>query len=162
MAKSSVIKFPRVTGGFYQVTKDGELVGYIMKEESNKEINWYVFDNATPDLDVAMLHPDTSIDAPDGLLREAKDSAKAYFLNKPVAVAEPVVVIATPDWSESEEEEDAEIDPAFDELMSEDDDEDYEEEAEIVFTDDELEEEDLEEEDDFSYESPESAEFTTV
>ena len=145
MAKSSVIKFPRVTGGFYQVTKDGELVGYIMKEESNKEINWYVFDNPTPDLDVAMLHPDTSIDAPDGLLREAKDSAKAYFLNKLVAVAEPVVEIAAPDWYESEDEDD-----------------DYEEDAEIVFTDDELEEEDLEEEDDFSYESPESVEFTTV
>ena len=144
MAKSSVIKFPRVTGGFYQVTKDGELVGYIMKEETNKEINWYVFDDPTPDLDVAMLHPDTSIDAPDGLLREAKDSAKSYFLNKPVAVAEPVVEIATPDWSEGE------------------DDDDYEEDVEIVFTDDELEEEDLEEEDDFSYESPESAEFTTV
>ena len=160
MAKSSVIKFPRVTGGFYQVTKDGELVGYIMKEDSNKEINWYVFDNGTPDLDVAMLHPDTSIDAPDSLLREAKDSAKAYFLNKPVAVTEPVVEIAAPDWSESVEEEDAEIDSAFDELVSEDeDDDDYEEEAEIVFTDDN---EDLEEEDDFSYESPESAEFTTV
>ena len=158
MAKSSVIKFPRVTGGFYQVTKDGELVGYIMKEESNKEINWYVFDNPTPDLDVAMLRPDTSIDAPDGLLREAKDTAKAYFLNKPVAVAEPVAEIAAPDWSESEEE-DAEIDPAFDELMVDDDDDD---DAEIVFTDDELEEEDLEDEDDFSYESPESAEFTTV
>jgi len=158
MAKSSVIKFPRVTGGFYQVTKNGELVGYIVKEENNKEINWYVFDNPTPDLDVAMLHPDTSIDEPDGLLREAKDTAKAYFLNKPVAVTEPVAEIATPDWSESEEE-DAEIDSDFDELMDEDEDDDYEEDAEIVFTDDELEE-DLE--DNFSYESPESAEFTTV
>lgn len=161
MAKSSVIKFPRVTGGFYQVTKDGELVGYIMKEESNKEINWYIFDNATPDLDVAMLHPDTSIDAPDGLLREAKDSAKAYFMNKPVAVVEPVVEIAAPDWSESEEEEEVAIDSAFDELMGEDD--DYEDEdEEIVFTDDELKEEEEDLEDDFSYESPESAEFTTV
>ena len=157
MAKSSVIKFPRVTSGFYQVTKDGELVGYIMKEENNKEINWYVFDNPTPDLDVAMLHPDTSIDEPDSLLREAKDSAKAYFLNKPIAVTEPVVEIAAPDWSESEEE-DVAIDPAFDELMG-----DEEDEVEIIFIDDEDDElEDLEDEDDFSYESPESAEFTSV
>lgn len=161
MAKSSAIKFPRVTGGFYQVTKDGELVGYIMKEESNKEINWYVFDNSTPDLDVAMLHPDTSIDAPDSLLREAKDSAKAYFLNKPVAVAEPVVEIAAPDWSESEEEEKEEKEVELMGVEEEEEDyEDEEDEVEISFTDDD---EDLEEEeDDFSYESPESAEFTTV
>ena len=103
MAKSPVIKFPRMTAGFYSVTKDGELVGYIMREvEDTKETNWYIFDNATPDMDIAMLHPEDAIDAPDGLFREAKESAKTYFLNRPIQteVVAQVAPIEQAEWTE--------------------------------------------------------------
>jgi hypothetical protein len=105
MAKAPVIKFPRVEAGFYSVTKDGELVGYIMREvEDTKETNWYIFDNATPDMDIAMLHPEDAIDAPDGLFREAKESAKAYFLNRPIQteVAAQVAPVEQAQWSEED------------------------------------------------------------
>ena len=105
MAKQPVIKFPRIAAGFYHVTNDGELVGYIMKEVSDdKETNWYIFDNATPDMDVAMLHPENAIDAPDGLFREAKDSAKAYFLNRPIQteVVSQVAPVEQAQWVEDE------------------------------------------------------------
>ena len=130
MAKSPIVKFPRVEAGFYSVTKDGELVGYIMREvEDTKETNWYIFDNATPDMDIAMLHPEDAIDAPDGLFREAKDSAKTYFLNKPVRV-EPVVQIAPvqeAQWGELAEVED---------LSDEDEDDDAIEDNNLFVSDD--------------------------
>ena len=106
MAKSPIVKFPRIEAGFYSVTKDGELVGYIMREvEDTKETNWYTFDNATPDLDIAMLHPEDAIDAPDGLFREAKESAKAYFLNRPIQteVVAQVAPVEQAQWSEEED-----------------------------------------------------------
>jgi len=107
MAKAPVIKFPRISAGFYHVTKDGELVGYIMKEvEDTKETNWYIFDNATPDMDIAMLHPENAIDAPDGLFREAKESAKSYFLNKPVRV-EATVQVAPVEQAQWDKEDDS-------------------------------------------------------
>jgi hypothetical protein len=108
MAKAPTIKFPRIEAGFYNVTKDGELVGYIMREVTDdKETNWYIFDNSAPDMDVAMLHPEDAIDAPDGLFREAKENAKAYFLNRPVAVQveAPVAPIEEAQWSDGDEDE---------------------------------------------------------
>jgi hypothetical protein len=106
MAKSPIVKFPRMTAGFYSVTKDGELVGYIMREvEDTKETNWYVFDNASPDMDIAMLHPEDAIDAPDGLFREAKESAKTYFMNRPIQaeVVAQVAPVEQEQWSEEED-----------------------------------------------------------
>jgi len=103
MAKSPVIKFPRLSAGFYSVTKDGEFVGYVMKEVEGKETNWYIFDDKEQGKDVAMLHPENAIDAPDALLREAKESAKSYFLNKP-EVPEVTQAISLPKDAEWVEE----------------------------------------------------------
>ena len=108
MAKSPIVKFPRMTAGFYSVTKDGELIGYIMREvEDTKETNWYIFDNATPDMDIAMLHPEDAIDAPDGLFREAKESAKTYFLNRPIQteVVAQVAPVEQAQWAEDDTQE---------------------------------------------------------
>lgn len=92
MAKSPVIKFPRVEAGFYSVTRDGAIVGYIKKEVDGKETNWWIYDT----VNVENLNSETSIDAPNELFREAKVDATAYFLNKNVEVAEvaPVEVAA--------------------------------------------------------------------
>lgn len=94
MAKSPTIKFPRISAGFYSVTMNGEFVGYVMKDVDldTKETNWYVFDDNVQGKDIAMLQPKNAISNPDSLLREAKDSAKKYFLNRPVPVKvmEPV------------------------------------------------------------------------
>jgi len=108
MAKSPTIKFPRIEAGFYNITKDGELVGYIMREVTDdKETNWYIFDNSTPDMDVAMLHPESAIDAPDDLFREAKENAKTYFLNRPatVQVQAAVAPMEEAEWDEDDSEE---------------------------------------------------------
>jgi hypothetical protein len=112
MAKAPTIKFPRIEAGFYSITKDGELVGYIMRElTDDKETNWYIFDNPTPDLDIAMLHPETAIDHPDDLFREAKENAKTYFLNRPVKaeVSTPVAPLEDAQWSEEDEDEEDEL-----------------------------------------------------
>lgn len=112
MAKAPTIKFPRIEAGFYSITKEGELVGYIMREISDdKETNWYIFDNPTPDLDIAMLHPENAIDHPDDLFREAKENAKAYFLARPVTaeVAAPIAPMEAPQWIESDEDEEDEL-----------------------------------------------------
>lgn len=118
MAKAPTIKFPRISAGFYHVTFDGESVGYIMKEvdDDSKETNWYIFDDSDPNKDVAMLNPDNAIDTPDSLLREAKESAKKYFMNRPVkvevAVESPVMNEA--EWSESEEDE---VEPSDEDMI---------------------------------------------
>jgi len=112
MAKSSVIKFPRIEAGFYSITQDGEFVGYIMREVTDdKDTNWYIFDNGNPELDIAMLHPENAIDAPDGLFREAKENAKTYFLNRPVAtqVEAPIAPLEEPEWVEEEEENEDDV-----------------------------------------------------
>lgn len=110
MAKSPTIKFPRISAGFYYVTLEGEVVGYIMKEVDmdSKETNWYIFDDATPEKDIAMLHPKDAIDTPDALLREAKESAKQYFLNRPAKV-ESVVEVPTQNDAEWSDEFEVEI-----------------------------------------------------
>lgn len=103
MAKAPTIKFPRISAGFYGITMDGEFVGYVMKEvNDSKEAEWYIFDDNTPGKDIAMLHPDNAIDTPDDLFREAKDSAKQYFLNRPKKMIEAEVKMQLKDaeWSE--------------------------------------------------------------
>jgi hypothetical protein len=99
MAKQPTIKFPRIQAGFYNVTLDGELVGYVMSEKDGKEVNWYVFDNSTPDLPMDVFVPENAIDAPDSLFREAKESAKNYFMNRPMS-DEDIEVLNLPeaDW----------------------------------------------------------------
>jgi hypothetical protein len=79
MAKGPVIKFPRIEAGFYSITRDGALVGYIKKEVDGKETNWWVYD--TVDMDFSS---ETAIDGPNELFREAKVDATAYFLSKKV------------------------------------------------------------------------------
>jgi hypothetical protein len=82
MAKQPKIAFPRIKAGFYSITKDGELVGYIKKEIDAKETNWWIYDNPTPEIDEGVLNSETAIDAPNELFREAKEEAKVYFLSK--------------------------------------------------------------------------------
>ena len=94
MAKGPVIKFPRVTAGFYSITRDGAIVGYIKKEVEGKETSWWIYDTVSADA----LNSQTAIDTPNELFREAKVDATAYFLNKKVEVAEveTPVEVATP------------------------------------------------------------------
>jgi hypothetical protein len=80
MAKGPVIKFPRMTAGFYSITRDGALVGYIKKEVDGKETNWWVYDT----VDMEDLSSETAIDTANELFREAKVDATAYFLSKKV------------------------------------------------------------------------------
>ncbi len=84
MSKGPVIKFPRVTAGFYSVTRDGAIVGYIKKEVDGKETNWWTYDT----VNMENLNSETAIDTPNELFREAKVDATAYFLNKKVEVGE--------------------------------------------------------------------------
>lgn len=121
MAKAKTIKFPRISAGFYSITMDGEFVGYVMKEvDDSRETNWYVFDDNIPDKDIAMLLPENAIDTPDSLLREAKESAKNYFLNRPEAPQDisPVSPLKEAEWvEENNESEEIEL-PNEDELVS--------------------------------------------
>lgn len=122
MAKSPTIKFPRIEAGFYGITKDGEFVGYVMREvDDDKETNWYIFDDKEQGKDVAMLHPSNSIDTPDSLLREAKESAKNYFLNKVdmVQAITPLSPLKDEEWVETEPDNDI-VEPTVEELEDED------------------------------------------
>lgn len=112
MAKAPTIKFPRVHAGFYMVTQNDELRGYIMKEVTDdKETNWYTFDNNDPTMDIATLKPEDAIDSPDELFREAKESARKYFLENPMKVEAQVVEIAPEaEWAESSVESEDEGD----------------------------------------------------
>lgn len=141
MAKSPSIKFPRIEAGFYSITKDGELVGYVMKEldSDSKETNWYVFDDNVPEKDIAMLNPADAIDTPDSLLREAKETAKNYFLNKPIVVEDTVqaVQLNEEDWVD---EDDDDVDLDLEDIIELDTEEfDLEEDDDTDFEDDELE-----------------------
>lgn len=109
MAKQPTIKFPRIQAGFYYVTLEGEQVGYIMCEKDGKETNWYIFDMPTPaDMDIASLSPEQAIDTPDALFREAKESAKAYFLNRQSSIEDEqdieVLNLPEADWDENGED----------------------------------------------------------
>jgi hypothetical protein len=91
MTKGPVIKFPRIEAGFYSITLDGALVGYIKKEVDGKETNWWVYD--TVDMDFSS---ETAIDTANELFREAKVDATAYFLSKNVEVAEVKAPVEVP------------------------------------------------------------------
>jgi hypothetical protein len=148
MAKAKTFKFPRLTAGFYGITLEGEFVGYVMKEveSDSKETNWYVFDDNEQGKDIAMLHPENAIDAPDGLLREAKESAKNYFLNKPAKVEDVAAPAPIQEAEWAEDASDAMMDEPSDMDIEEDDnlfvseDEDFEAfEDELLPLDDDLE-----------------------
>lgn len=143
MAKAPTIKFPRIEAGFYGITKEGEFVGYIMKEvNDDKETSWYIFDDNEQGKDIAMLHPANAIDTPDELLREAKESAKNYFLNKreaPQAIS-PVSPLNEADWDETDsmpEQEPTEDD--LDDDLIEDNNLFVSEDGELEIFEDELE-----------------------
>ena len=78
--------------GFYSITRDGVIVGYIKKEVDGKETNWWVYDT----VDMENLSSETAIDTANELFREAKVDATAYFLDKKVEVAEVADVIEAP------------------------------------------------------------------
>lgn len=139
MSKGSVIKFPRVTAGFYSVTRDGAIVGYIKKEVDGKETNWWTYDT----VNMENLNSETAIDTPNELFREAKVDATAYFLNKKVEVEEVAetedVVEASSPTPEMEQPQEIEEDffdasSAFEDVMGEFEDAvfDYAEEPVLV------------------------------
>jgi len=88
MTKAPTVKFPRIQAGFYSVTKDGEQMGYIVKQTEGKETNWYIFDDATPDREMDSFDFELAIDGPNDLFREAKEEAIPYFQAKEVAIVE--------------------------------------------------------------------------
>ena len=143
MSKGPVIKFPRIEAGFYSITLDGALVGYIKKEVDGKEVNWWVYDT----VDMENLSSETAIDTANELFREAKVDATAYFLSKEVvpdvevedSVAEvpaPVVELPVEDMELPVKDEDDFFDAlsAFEDVESEFEDAvfEYEEEPVLV------------------------------
>ena len=109
MAKAPIVKFPRIIAGFYSVTYDGELVGYIAKKVEDKETTWTIYNTNEPDLTLETL-PTSAIVEETELFREAKENAKAFFMNRPEpqeeVEPEPEIVVPVelqvPDWSEDE------------------------------------------------------------
>ncbi len=109
MAKAPSVKFPRIQAGFYNVTLDGELVGYITKKVDGKVTTWTTYNTNEPDMTPETLLISTIADESE-LFREAKEFAKNYFINAPVAdiqedeVDEEVetVELQIPDWTEDE------------------------------------------------------------
>lgn len=108
MAKAPVIKFPRVQAGFYTVTMDGELVGYISKKAEGKETSWMIFNTNEPDLTLETL-PTSALIEETELFREAKEAAKDFFPNNIVEDVKEqeveTVELQVPDWSENETED---------------------------------------------------------
>ena len=108
MAKAPVVKFPRVIAGFYTVTLDGELVGYISKKVDGKDVSWNIYDTNEPDLTLETL-PTSALIEETELFREAKESARTFFMNRPEPQEEEVepevetVELQVPDWTEDEE-----------------------------------------------------------
>lgn len=100
MAKAPTIKFPRVHAGFYSVTRDGELVGYIARQGDAKETSWFVYNDNTPELAVEDLSMETAVDEND-LFRVSKDFAREFFSNLPMS--EPAAM------EEAEVEDEAEV-----------------------------------------------------
>lgn len=111
MAKAPVVKFPRVIAGFYNVTLDGELVGYVSKKVDGKETTWTVYNTSEPDLTPETLLTSTIVEETE-LFREAKEIARNYFMNLPEQPQEQevepeveAVELQVPDWSEDETED---------------------------------------------------------
>lgn len=121
MAKAPTIKFPRIHAGFYSITFDGELVGYIAKQGDAKEAVWYVYNDNTPDLTLESLRMETAVDESD-LFRVSKDFARGFFTAPPVAdeteagdeagdeAEVETVELQTPEWSEDENTEEGSMD----------------------------------------------------
>lgn len=110
MAKAPVVKFPRLQAGFYTITLDGELVGYVTKKVDGKETTWTVYNTNEPDLTPETLLTSTIVEETE-LFREAKEIARNYFMNLPEPQEqepEPeveTVELQVPDWSEDETED---------------------------------------------------------
>lgn len=162
MAKQISIKFPRIEAGFYGVTKDGEFVGYVMKEVDGKETNWYIFDDKEQGKDIAMLHPENAIDAPDALLREAKESAKNYFLNKPDVPETPEAISLPKDAEWTEEAPEGSSDEPDDEDLLEDDNLFSPEDESFDIFEDELEPLLDEDDEELQFDTVETEEFALV
>jgi hypothetical protein len=113
MAKAPAIKFPRIHAGFYSVTFDGELVGYIAKQGGDKDAAWFVYNDNTPELTIDALRMETAVDESD-LFRVSKDFARNFFTAPTSAVeAEEMadeemevetIELQAPDWSDDEME----------------------------------------------------------
>lgn len=113
MTKAPAVKFPRIVAGFYNVTLDGEIVGYIAKKVEGKVTTWTVYDTNEPDLTIETLPVSTIADETE-LFREAKEFAKNYFPNNLPATQEDeteevemeqeveTVELQAPEWSEDE------------------------------------------------------------
>jgi hypothetical protein len=105
MAKAPIVKFPRISAGFYTITLEGELVGYVAKKVDGKEVTWTIYNTNEPDLTLETL-PTSAIVEETELFREAKENAKVYFLNRPEPQEQEqeveTVELQVPDWSEDE------------------------------------------------------------
>jgi hypothetical protein len=118
MAKAPAIKFPRITAGFYSITFDGELVGYVAKQGESKDASWYVYNTNEPDLTPDTLLVSTIVDESD-LFRVSKDFAKGFFTSAPSQEQEPeveAVELQTPEWTETADEFADDTQDFFDEV----------------------------------------------
>lgn len=106
MAKAPVVKFPRIQAGFYTVTLEGELVGYISKKTEGKEVSWMIFNTNEPDLDMDSLPASMMVEETE-LFREAKEYSKEFFVNQPKMTQEiETVELQVPEWNEENTESD--------------------------------------------------------
>lgn len=132
MAKAPAIKFPRIQAGFYSVTLDGQLMGYIAKKVDGKETSWIVYNTQEPDLTLETL-PISAIADEEELFREAKEFSKQFFTQLPQEQEdEPeveTVVLQEPEWAESADEFVDDTQDFFDEMSEF---EDLVEEEELV------------------------------
>jgi hypothetical protein len=76
---SPKFKFPRLEAGLYRVVMDKVDVGLIQKQVDGKEVSWWIYNTTNPEEIGAV----TSVGNPDDLLREAKETAQKYFMNRP-------------------------------------------------------------------------------
>jgi hypothetical protein len=123
MAKAPMIKFPRIQAGFYSVTFEGELVGYVAKQGESKDSSWFVYNTNEPDLTLETLPVSTVVDESD-LFRVSKDFCKEFFTGAPTQETESVtetMELQTPDWSDTEEMSDDFFDEAaaFEDMIEE-------------------------------------------
>lgn len=135
MAKAPVVKFPRIEAGFYTVTLDGALAGYISKEVEDKETTWHVYATTEAFEEVLDLPASAIVESTD-LFRVAKDFARGYFPENFTPLEDEVtdeadeadevevetVVLETPEWSEDEAGDDlfdGDGDNEFEALMTE-------------------------------------------
>ena len=115
MAKAPAIKFPRITAGFYSITFDGELVGYVAKQGESKDASWFVYNTNEPDLTPDTLLVSTIVDESD-LFRVSKDFAKGFFTSAPSQEQEPEAELQTPEWTETADELADDAQDFFDEV----------------------------------------------